>query len=113
MVKFIIDNNLPYRFSHWNDTKFIFVKNLNSKFSDAKIWDIAKEENLTIVTKDADFYNRIIVAEPPPRVIHFRIGNMNLNAFHDFIGQKWSEIESLSNQYKLVIVFNDRIEAIE
>ena len=50
MLEFVVDANLPYYFSLWN---------------------YAKENNLTIITKDADFSVKISMAEEaPPKVIH-------------------------------------------
>ncbi|MEO8074626.1 MAG: DUF5615 family PIN-like protein [Acidobacteriota bacterium] len=46
------------------------------------LWNYAKENNLTIITKDADFSNRIIFQEPPPKVIHIRFGNMKMREFY-------------------------------
>jgi predicted nuclease of predicted toxin-antitoxin system len=39
----------------------------------------------TIVTKDADFYDRIILSEPPPRVIYLQIGNMRIRELFVFL----------------------------
>ncbi|MET7254612.1 DUF5615 family PIN-like protein [Dyadobacter fermentans] len=35
----------------------------------------------TIITKDSDFASRILISPPPPRVIHFRTGNMSMKEF--------------------------------
>jgi predicted nuclease of predicted toxin-antitoxin system len=50
---------------------------------------------LVIVTKDADFSDRIIVSNPPPRVVHLRFGNMRKNDFHAFLQNIWPQIEQL------------------
>ncbi len=113
MVKYIIDNNLPFRFSHWNKPEYIFVRNLNPNYKDREIWEIAKKQNLIIVTKDTDFYNRIIISKPPPKVIHFKIGNFSIGKFHDFISTHWVDICELSEKNKLVVVYEDRTEIIE
>ncbi len=43
-----------------------------SLMKDAEIWRYAKSGDMTIVTKDSDFIDRIIISEPPPRIIHFQ-----------------------------------------
>ncbi|MEZ4821876.1 MAG: DUF5615 family PIN-like protein [Ignavibacteria bacterium] len=37
------------------------------------MWEYAKENNLTIISKDADFSSRILIKSPPPKVIHIRL----------------------------------------
>ena len=81
MASFLIDANLPYYFELWRGDDFLHVFDLNDEWSDSEIWNYAKEHCLTIVTKDADFSDRIILNEPPPRVIHARIGNIRIRDF--------------------------------
>jgi predicted nuclease of predicted toxin-antitoxin system len=58
MTRYLIDENLPYYFSLWNNKMFIHVNDLPSVKTDNEIWEYAKENNLIIVTKDSDFSNR-------------------------------------------------------
>ena len=66
MAKYLIDVNLPYRFSTWQGEDFIHVKDIDDEWSDTQIWNHARKHNLAIVTKDADFSDRILLAGPPP-----------------------------------------------
>ena len=92
MLEFVVDANLPYYFSLWN---------------------YAKENNLTIITKDADFSVKISMAEEaPPKVIHLRIGDMKMTELHNFLNKNWKAIEKLLEDNKLINVFKDKIEAI-
>lgn len=75
MNKYIIDANLPYYFSLWNDKAYEHVIDINPNMKDSEIWKYAKENNLTIVTKDADFSDLVLLNNPPPRVIHIKLGN--------------------------------------
>jgi predicted nuclease of predicted toxin-antitoxin system len=68
MRRFLIDANLPLRVQAWQKEAFWFVAEIDEEWSDTEIWEYARKNNHTIVTKDADFSNRIIVAEPPPRL---------------------------------------------
>lgn len=65
-----------------------------------------------IVSKDADFSDRIITQSPPPRVVHLRFGNLGRNDFHALLARIWPRIETLLKSHKLVNVFADRIEGI-
>jgi predicted nuclease of predicted toxin-antitoxin system len=68
---------------------------------------------LTIVTKDADFYDRIILSEPPPRVIHLQVGNMRIRELFVFLNTIWPRVQALSETHKLVAVGRNEIEAVE
>lgn len=113
MTKFLIDANLPYRFSLWKNDEYIHQKDINDEWTDSQIWDYARNNNLTIVTKDADFSHRIFFHQPPPKVIHIRLGNMNMREFFTAMTAIWNNVTELSANHKLVNVFRDRIEAIE
>ena len=113
MPKFLIDINLPYHFALWNSPEFIHQKDLNSKWSDEKIWTYAKNSNLTIITKDVDFSNKIMLNFPPPKVIHIRFGNLKMKPFFVVTNKLWNDILEMNNDHKLVNVFADRIEGIE
>jgi predicted nuclease of predicted toxin-antitoxin system len=69
--------------------------------------------DLTIISKDSDFSNRILLQEPPPKIIHIRFGNMKMKEFFGTINKVWQEVILLNETHKLVNVFRDRIEAIE
>lgn len=72
MAKYLIDTNLPYLFSLWKSSDFLHVFDIDDEFSDEEIWNYAKDNSLTIITKDADFSNKIIFKTPPPKVIHLK-----------------------------------------
>ena len=111
--KYVIDVNLPYYFGLWNSPSFVHMKDINDEWTDTQIWNYAKEQDLTIVTKDCDFSQRVLLSQPPPRVIHIMLGNMKIKQFHQSISQLWSEACSMSERCRLVRVFEDRIEGIE
>jgi predicted nuclease of predicted toxin-antitoxin system len=113
MAKYLIDVNLPYYFSLWHHNEFIHQQDINDTWTDDQIWQYAKEHNLTIITKDSDFSNRILLKEPPPKVIHMRIGNLKMREFFLLVTQVWEEVKILNETYKLVNVFQDRIEGID
>ena len=111
-MKILIDENLPEDIACWKTAGFIHAKTLGTKVSDGEIWNFARENSLTIVSKDTDFSNRILVSSPPPRVVHMRIGNMRFHALDVFISKYWEEILRVSETHKLVNVYLDSIEGI-
>ncbi|TAH17974.1 MAG: hypothetical protein EAZ08_12290 [Cytophagales bacterium] len=110
--KFLIDSNLPYYFSLWKDSDFIHQKDIDDTWKDSQIWEYAKANNLTIITKDSDFSDKMLFHEPPPKVIHIKLGNMKMKEFFALLTEIWAEIERMSSENKLVSVFKDRIEGI-
>jgi len=113
MARFLIDANLPYRFSLWAKDACIHARDLGEDWSDSEIWAYARAQNLIIVSKDADFSDRILVSKPPPRVIHIRFGNMKMRDFHGLIRHQWPDIVALAHQHRLVTAYRNRIEAID
>jgi predicted nuclease of predicted toxin-antitoxin system len=62
--------------------------------TDSQLWDYSRQNELAIVSKDADFSQRIITQSPPPWVVHLRFGNLRLNAYHDLLARVWPQVES-------------------
>lgn len=61
MPRYLVDANLPYRFSIWNNEFYKHQFDLGDEWKVSKIWEYAKANDLTIITKDADFYHKIIL----------------------------------------------------
>ena len=102
----------PYYFGLWNSEEFVHVKDFNDEWTDEQIWEDAKKEKLTIITKDSDFSSKIIMAKPPPKVIHLRIGNLKMKDLHSFLNDNWPEIVELLSSCKLINVYRNKIEGI-
>ncbi len=113
MTNYLIDVNLPYYFSLWNSSNYHHQIDINPLAKDREIWEYAKNNKLTIITKDSDFSNRILFKEPPPKVIHIKIGNVNMKEFHLLIAKCWGEVVLLSQSHKLVNVYRDKIQAVQ
>src|SRR5215210_5987887 len=101
MPRYLIDVNLPYYFSLWRGPDYLHVRDLDDEWLDTKVWSYAKQQSLTIVSKDADFSARVLV-ETPPRVIHIRFGNLKMREFHERISEIWPTVCDLSARYRLV-----------
>lgn len=112
MTRFLIDANLPYRFKVWHGVNYLHVFDLDDRWTDDEIWRYAREHEMTIVSKDADFSDRIVITNPPPRVIHLRIGNLTLLELHEFLARSWDRVCELSASHKLLRVYIDRIECV-
>ena len=49
-------------------------------FADEIIWEYAKNNNFTVISKDSDFYQRALLYGHPPKLIWLRIGNFFNNS---------------------------------
>lgn len=112
MPLYLVDANLPRWFSQWNSPDYIHQHDIDPTRHDQQIWEYAKAENLTIITKDSDFSSRILLSSPPPKVIHIRLGNMDMRTFHAAIDKCWPEVLDMNETHKLVVVHTDRIEGV-
>lgn len=111
MNGFLFDENLPTKIQFTPSFPIIHVSILGDSPSDTQIWEYAKKHELAIVTKDADFSDRLMLDLSSPKVVHLRFGNMRKREFHLFLANIWSQIESLVIDHKLVNVYLDQIEA--
>ena len=112
MKGFLFDENLPARLRFSPKLPVTPVSKIGRSPSDTEIWEFARKHELVIVSKDADFSDRIITQSPPPWVVHLRFGNMRLNDFHALLARVWPQIETLLTSHKLVNVYADRLEGI-
>ncbi|MFL6274089.1 MAG: DUF5615 family PIN-like protein [Blastocatellia bacterium] len=112
MKGFRFDENIPARVTFAPALPVIHSTAPGQSPTDSALWEYARTNGYVIVTKDADFSNRIMFSEPPPWVIHLRIGNMRKSGFHSFLERVWPQVVALLPDHKLVTVHLDRIEAI-
>ena len=110
--RFLVDINLPYHFALWKSREYVHQADLGLTWTDEAIWEFATIENLTIVTKDSDFYSRILVSNPPPKVIYVRLGNMKMREFYQRMHAVWPDVLKLNQQFKLVKIYKEHLEAI-
>jgi predicted nuclease of predicted toxin-antitoxin system len=108
---FLLDENLPGGLTFTPSLPVSHALDLGANPTDSELWFHAKSRQLVIVTKDADFSDRVLVSTPPPWIVHLRFGNMRRKEFHRFLAAVWPQVESLLPANKLVCVYADRIEA--
>ena len=111
MNGFLFDENLPRRLTFTPSLPLLFSTSLGASPSDEMLWSHGRERSLVIVTKDADFSDRIMLAAPPPWIVHLRFGNLRRKDFHTLLAKMWPHIEALLPTHKLICVYRDRIES--
>ena len=112
MKGFLLDENLPSRLTFTPGLPVTPASAVGSSPTDTQVWDYARQRELVIVTKDADFSGRIILSAPPPWVVHLRFGNLRRRDFHALLARVWPQVEALLTTHKLVNVYRDRLEGI-
>jgi predicted nuclease of predicted toxin-antitoxin system len=113
VARYLIDANLPRWLSLWSGGDCEFVHDLGPDWSDTKIWAHATTNGLTIVSKDADFSDRVLLADDGPSLIHIRVGNLKMAELHGYLTSVWAEVCQASAACRLVRVYRDRIEGVE
>lgn len=113
MPKYIVNSNLPQTFNLWQSDDFINAVSIKIDGDDNLIWNYAKENNLTILSRDKDFADRILHTNPPPKVIHFRLRNIKYAQFRKLMNEQWNRITFFNLNYKLVVVYHNSVEGIK
>lgn len=90
MNGFLIDESLPANLRFTPAFSVIHVSILGESPSDTQIWQYAKQNDLAIVTKDADFPDCLMVDASPPKVVHLRFGNMYHNLLFLLAKRTWN-----------------------
>ena len=104
-MKLLFDQNISFRilskisnfFPEAKQVKGLGIEN----FSDFEIWKFAKENNYTIVTFDADFYDLANLKGHPPKIIWLRFGNTKTDFLAEVLNSRNSIIKDfiLSEEY--------------
>lgn len=113
MKGYLLDENLPNRLtirpalpvSHSREV-------VGTAAADEAVGEAAQQGDLELVTKGADFSERVFVSEPPPGVVHLRFGNLRRRDVDSFLARAWPRVAALLPVHKLIGVFGDRIEAV-
>lgn len=91
----------------------IHARDLAPNPTDLVLWTHAEGERLVIVTKDADFTDRMLAqSAPPPWVVQVRCGNLRARALREFLEDCWPRVLALLPEHRLIVVYLDRIEAL-
>ena len=112
MKGFLFDENLPKQVQFSPSLPVIPAAQIGASPTDTEVWEFARQRELVIVSKDADFSERIITRQPPPWVVHLRFGNMRRREFHALLARVWPHVEALLKTHKLVNVYPDRVEGV-
>ena len=63
------------------------------KASDSDVWAYARASGFTIVTKDSDFNDLVLMRGFPPKVIWLRLGNCTMRQVADVLRSSYDVVE--------------------
>jgi predicted nuclease of predicted toxin-antitoxin system len=75
--------------------------------SDEDVWEYARANSFTIVSKDSDFQQRSLLYGHPPKVVWLRIGNCTRRQLVELITVHEQDIRALeANPFETVLVLS-------
>jgi predicted nuclease of predicted toxin-antitoxin system len=98
-MKLLFDENLSFKLPRMLSSDFpgsLHVRSCGLKGSpDEDIWEYAKVNGFTIISKDADFYQRSLLYGAPPKLVWLRIGNCSRDVLASLMLQYKQDIYQL------------------
>lgn len=109
-MKLLLDENLSPRLSGLISGEFpgsAHVRDCGLKGkSDQAIWEYARSNGFTLVSKDADFYQRSILLGAPPKLVWLCVGNCTRSQLLNLLRAHEKEIRSLETAQETVLVLS-------
>ncbi len=101
-MKLLFDNNISFRVSSQlnktiNGCKHVSDFNLDKNTDDSVIWNFAKNNGYTIITKDTDFEAISRLFGCPPKVIQLICGNIKTSELIQILATNTEAIKSFDN----------------
>ena len=100
-MKLLFDENLSHKLAERLSDLFpdsTHVRDVGLKSSnDPDVWQYAVDNDLAIISKDADMHDRSLLFGFPPKVIWIRLGNCSTKDVEDLIRRRNLIIEQFLN----------------
>ena len=110
MTEFLVDANLPVQVLPPGQAKVSLPEKNGIRPTDTEIWEIARHKGWIVVTRDTDFFDRLSLFGPPPKVVWFRGGNMKRKAMVELVHRQWPNVLELLKENDLVEIHPDKLE---
>jgi predicted nuclease of predicted toxin-antitoxin system len=100
-MKLLLDQNLAKRLvialqTTYPGTQHVRELNLDTA-TDEEIWQYAKTNNLTIVSKDSDFFHRSMLSGHPPKVVRITLGNCKTDEILTLLLMRLDDLMAFDN----------------
>lgn len=113
MTHLLIDENLPISLAKLLPVECSHATDIGTQPSDTLLWTHARERNWTVLTRDTDFFDRLMLHGPPPKVVWVRLGNIRKVDLENLLIKLWPDICNLLNDADLVEVHPNALEAVK
>jgi predicted nuclease of predicted toxin-antitoxin system len=104
-MKLLFDHNLSPKLVYLVAELFpssVHVYKLGlDQVEDRQVWQYAKTNDFTIVTKDGDYNELMILFGFPPKIIWIRRGNCSTNEIENILRNHYLDIHDLTNTESL------------
>jgi predicted nuclease of predicted toxin-antitoxin system len=99
-VKLLLDENLAPRLAPALSGLFpesTHVRDVGlERADDRSVWDYARDNDFTILSKDSDFHQLSFVLGAPPKVIWIRAGNCSTKELERIVRSRRHDIEAFA-----------------
>ncbi len=107
-MKLLFDENLSPKLPNLLSDLFpnsLHVRDVGMKaMIDPVVWDYAKDNDLMIVSKDADMHDLSLVLGNPPKVIWLRLGNCSTSQVENLLRRDSDAIRSFYEDENLSLL---------
>ena len=109
-MKLLFDENLSPKLPRLIDRQFpgsTHVRDCGLKGqTDQAVWEYARANGFTLVSKDGDFYQRSLLLGAPPKLIWLCVGNCTRNQLLNLLLAYEKEIRSLEAAAESVLLLS-------
>lgn len=109
----LIDENLPASLAEILPIHCTHATSLGAQPSDRQLWLHARENDWTILTRDTDFFDRMMLEGPPPKVIWVRLGNIRRKDLESMLIRLWPRISTLITDADLIEIHPGSLETFQ
>jgi len=86
---------------------------LGKQPSDGFLWKHCREHDWVILTRDTDFFDRLMLEGPPPKIVWVRLGNIRKSDLESLLMRRWPTITKLLQNADLVEVHSKALESLQ
>lgn len=113
MKHLLIDENLPASLARGLPVACSHATEIAPQPTDNELWMHARQRDWTLLTRDTDFFDRLMLEGPPPKVIWVRLGNIRKTELETLLLRLWPAICQLLTKADLVEVHPTTLEAVK
>jgi predicted nuclease of predicted toxin-antitoxin system len=111
-MKLLFDENLSPKLPRLLHTQFpgsVHVRDCGLKGrGDQAIWEYARDNGFTLVSKDDDFYQRSLSLGAPPKLVWLRVGNCTRSQLLDLLLKHEHEVRALESASESALLLPSR-----